>query len=65
MLITGSVGDRQVLLRVIVPFGALYLAYQYTQKQIRQAHGATPPSEPAASGSALPAAASPVQAGRE
>ena len=28
LLIAGSVGDRQVLLRVIVPFGALYLAYR-------------------------------------
>ncbi len=35
LLIAGSVGDRQVLLRVIVPFGALYLAYRYSQKQAR------------------------------
>jgi len=54
LLIAGSVSDRQVLLRVIVPFGVLYLTYQYTQKQIRQAHEATPTSEPAASGSAQP-----------
>jgi steroid 5-alpha reductase family enzyme len=47
LLIAGSVGDRQVLLRVIVPFGALYLAYRYTQKQTRHAQDATPPSEPA------------------
>ena len=54
LLIAGSVGDRQVLLRVIVPFGALYLAYRYTQKQTRQAQDATPPGEPAASGPACP-----------
>jgi len=47
LLIADSVGDRQVLLRVIVPFGALYLAYRYTQKQTRHAQDATPPSEPA------------------
>jgi hypothetical protein len=48
LLIAGSVSDRQVLLRVIVPFGALYLAYRYTQKQIRQAQAATPAGEPRA-----------------
>jgi hypothetical protein len=42
LLIAGSVGDRQVLLRVIVPFGALYLAYRYTQKQTSQSQDATP-----------------------
>jgi hypothetical protein len=59
LLIAGSVGDRQVLLRVIVPFGALYLAYRYTQKQTRQAQDATPPGEPAASGSAIHTSANP------
>ena len=59
LLIAGSVGDRQVLLRVIVPFGALYLAYRYTQKQTGQARDATPPGEPAGSGSAMPTPASP------
>ena len=59
LLIAGSVGDRQVLLRVIIPFGALYLAYRYTQKQARQAHDAPPPGEPAAGGSAGPAPARP------
>jgi len=54
LLIAGSGSDRQVLLRVIVPFGALYLAYRYTQKQTGKAQDATPPSEPAASGSARP-----------
>ena len=59
LLIAGSVGDRQVLLRVIVPFGALYLAYRYTQKQTTQAQDATPPSEPAANGSTPHTPASP------
>ncbi len=59
LLIAGSAGDRQVLLRVIVPFGALYLAYRYTQKQTRRAQDATPPSETAANASALPTPASP------
>jgi hypothetical protein len=58
LLIAGSVGDRQVLLRVIVPFGALYLAYRYSQKQARLAQDGTPPAGPAASGSALSAPAS-------
>ena len=57
LLIAGSVGDRQVLLRVIVPFGALYLAYRYSQKQARSAHDGTPPAGLAASGSALSAPA--------
>jgi hypothetical protein len=59
LLIAGSVSDRQVLLRVIVPFGAMYLAYRYTQKQTRPTQDATPPGGPAASGSALPTSASP------
>jgi hypothetical protein len=54
LLIAGSVGDRQVLLRVIVPFGALYLAYRYTQKQTRRAQDAPSHGEPAASGPAPP-----------
>jgi hypothetical protein len=58
LLIAGSVGDRQVLLRVIVPFGALYLAYRYSQKQARSAQDGTPPAGPAASGSAISAPAS-------
>jgi hypothetical protein len=59
LLIAGSVGERQVLLRVIVPFGALYLAYRYTQKQTKHAHDAAPHREPAASGPAVPTPASP------
>ena len=41
LIAAGSTGDRQVLLRIIIPFGALFLAYQYTQKQAAQAgnHG--------------------------
>jgi all-trans-retinol 13,14-reductase len=33
LALAGSVSSRQVLLRVIVPFGTLYLAYRYTQNQ--------------------------------
>jgi hypothetical protein len=33
LIAAGSVDSRQVLLRIIVPFGALYFAYIYTQKQ--------------------------------
>jgi hypothetical protein len=45
LIAAGSVDSRQVLLRIIVPFGALYYAYVFTQKQtqgVRQA-----PSTPA------------------
>ena len=45
LALAASVDARQVLLRVIVPFGALYLAYRYTvnqQAQVRAAQrGAT------------------------
>ncbi len=40
LIAAGSVDVRQVLLRVIVPFGSLYYAFVYTQKQtagVRQA----------------------------
>ena len=40
LIAAGSVDARQVLLRIIVPFGSLYYAYVYTQKQtkgVRQA----------------------------
>ena len=40
LIAAGSVDSRQVLLRIIVPFGALYYAYVYTQRQtkgVRQA----------------------------
>ncbi len=32
LVAAGSTGDRQVLLRIVVPFGALLLAARYTQK---------------------------------
>jgi hypothetical protein len=41
LIAAGSVDVRQVLLRIIVPFGSLYCAYGFTQKQvngIRPAH---------------------------
>ncbi len=60
LLVAGSTGDRQVLLRVIVPFGALYMAYRYTRKQISQAQDAPPPGGPAASSSPAPATTSPA-----
>lgn len=41
LALAGSVNARQALLRVIVPFGALYLAFNYTETQ-RHAAGATP-----------------------
>jgi hypothetical protein len=58
LLLAGSVGDRQVLLRVIVPFGALYLAYRYSQQQATRAQDGTPPAGPPVSDSALPTHAS-------
>ena len=36
LIAAGSVADRQVLLRVLVPFGALFAAYRYTQNQAKQ-----------------------------
>jgi hypothetical protein len=44
LIAAGSVDSRQVLLRIIVPFGALYYAYGYTQKQTKAA-GVTPAHE--------------------
>jgi all-trans-retinol 13,14-reductase len=41
LALAGSASSRQVLLRVIVPFGTLYLAYRYTQNQ--QAKTPAPP----------------------
>jgi hypothetical protein len=35
LIAAGSVGSRQVLLRIIVPFGSLYYAYVLTQKQTK------------------------------
>ncbi len=48
LILAGSVDYRQLLLRVIVPFGALFLAYQYTQKQQHRLTG-TPATTSAAS----------------
>jgi uncharacterized membrane protein len=42
LIAAGSVDSRQVLLRIIVPFGSLYCAYVYTLKQTKEAHQATP-----------------------
>jgi hypothetical protein len=33
LVIAGTVDVRQVLLRIIIPFGSLYYAYTYTQRQ--------------------------------
>ena len=60
LIIAGSVDYRHVLLRIIVPFGALYLAYQYTQKQAQQTPSASPVTEPAASGHRIPQRADPA-----
>jgi hypothetical protein len=42
LIIAGSVDYRHVLLRIVIPFGALYLAYQYTYKQAKQVRDAAP-----------------------
>ncbi len=42
LLVAGSVDYRQLLLRVVIPFGALAWAYKYTQAQTR---GHTAPAE--------------------
>ena len=54
LIIAGSVDYRHVLLRILIPFGSLYLAYQYTQKQTKQTRDAAPsPAEPVGSGEYL------------
>ncbi len=45
LILAGSTGDRQFLLRIAVPFGALVLAYVYTQKQSASAKGDTGQAE--------------------
>jgi hypothetical protein len=45
LIAAGSVDARQVLLRIIVPFGSLYYAYLYTQKQTKTAPQ-TPAQQP-------------------
>jgi hypothetical protein len=57
LIIAGSVDYGHILLRIIVPFGALYLAYQYTRKQTPSA---SPVTEPAASGHRSPQRADPA-----
>jgi hypothetical protein len=37
LIVAGSVDARQILLRIVVPFGALVLAYKYTMNQQQQA----------------------------
>jgi hypothetical protein len=49
LVIAGSIDYRHVLLRILIPFGALYLAYQYTGKQAQQIPDASPATEPTAS----------------
>jgi hypothetical protein len=48
LIVAGSVDARQVLLRIVVPFGALVLAYKYTMNQQQQARagaaGEVPPA---------------------
>ncbi len=44
LIIAGSVDARQVLLRVVVPFGALAWAYKYTQRKTQPATDTTEPS---------------------
>jgi hypothetical protein len=41
LIAAGSVDSRQVLLRIIVPFGSLYGAYAYSLKQANRARQAT------------------------
>lgn len=42
MVLAGTQDSRQFLLRLVIPFGALLLAFVYTQKQAAQAgHGAS------------------------
>jgi hypothetical protein len=44
LALAGSVSTRQVLLRVIVPFGAMYFAYRYTMSQQAEARADRPES---------------------
>ena len=73
LIIAGSIDHRQVLLRILIPFGTLYLAYRYTGKQAQQSPDASPAAEPAASGQrsshradpAAPGATAPLAAPQE
>jgi hypothetical protein len=48
LIIAGSIDSRHVLLRILIPFGTLYLAYLYTGKQTQQRSDASPATEPTA-----------------
>ena len=48
LVFAGATDSRQVLLRVIVPFGALALAYTYTDRQAALVKGGGQPSSPPA-----------------
>jgi hypothetical protein len=47
MIVAGSTSSAQFILRLVIPFGALALAFMYTQKQASLAGGATSTSTPA------------------
>jgi hypothetical protein len=63
LVIAGSIDSRHVLLRILIPFGALYLAYRYTGRQAQQAPDASPAAEPAAGGHRRPHRADPAAPG--
>jgi hypothetical protein len=42
LLIAGATDYRQALLRVVVPFGSLVLAYKYTQARVARTTSAVP-----------------------
>jgi hypothetical protein len=42
LIVAGSQSSRQVILRLVIPFGALVLALLYTQKQTTLARGEVP-----------------------
>ena len=73
LVIAGSIDYRHALLRILIPFGALYLAYQYTGKQTQQTPDAPPATEPPASShrslhradQATPSATAPLAAPKE
>jgi hypothetical protein len=52
LVFAGATDSRQILLRIIVPLGALAYAYTYTERQAAQAQHPTPssPPHPAAQG---------------
>jgi hypothetical protein len=46
LIVAGSIDVRQILLRIIVPFGSLYYAYVYTQRQVQTVHSGLPERAP-------------------